>query len=55
LDHMEQRHSNSVIVEEAVESSVSNIEMSKSEHSLKKPLTQAIGVRREADEVIEEE
>jgi hypothetical protein len=28
-----------VIVEEAIESSVSNIEMTKSDHSLNKPLT----------------
>ena len=33
---------NSVIVEEAIESSISNIEMSKSEKSLQKPLKMAI-------------
>jgi hypothetical protein len=55
LDHKGRQHSNSVIVEEAIESSVSNIELTKSEHSLKKPLTLAIGNRRTADDVIEEE
>ena len=33
---------NSVIVEEAIESSISNIEMSKSEKSLKRPLMLAV-------------
>ena len=33
---------NSIIVEEAIESSISNIEMSKSEKSLQKPLKLAI-------------
>ena len=33
---------NSIIVEEAIESSISNIEMSKSEKSLQKPLKLAV-------------
>ena len=49
------RHSNSVIVEEAIESSVSNIDMTKSKDSLKKPLTQAIKSRKDPSNVIEEE
>ena len=39
---MERDGVNSIIVEEAIESSISNIEMSKSEKSLQKPLKLAM-------------
>ena len=38
----DQGDTNSIIVEEAIESSISNIEMSKSEKSLQKPLKMAV-------------
>ena len=38
----DQADTNSIIVEEAIESSISNIEMSKSEKSLQKPLKMAV-------------
>jgi hypothetical protein len=38
MEDFQQKHANSVIIEELVESSMSNIEMSKSEESLKRPL-----------------
>ena len=41
-DQENKADTNSIIVEEAIESSISNIEMSKSEKSLQKPLKLAV-------------
>ena len=46
----DQTDTNSIIVEEAIESSISNIEMSKSEKSLQKPLKLAVSTLPSAQE-----